>query len=136
MVRQITIFISGRNRGFHLITKEILSEIGQLPNTGLLNLFIQHSSAGLTINENCDPTVRTDFESSFNHLVPENASYYEHTAEGPDDMPAHIKSTLTGQSVTIPIMNSKLALGTWQGIYFCEFRDQKSTRKIIASLYE
>lgn len=136
MIRQKTIQITGKERGFHLITKEILSNIGDLPNTGLLNLFIQHSSAGLTINENCDPTVRSDFEKSFNKLVPENAPYYEHTAEGPDDMPAHIKSTLTGQSLTIPIQNQKLALGTWQGIYFCEFRNHKSTRKIIATIYE
>lgn len=135
MIRQTIITISGRNRGFHLVTDEILSQLGQLPETGLLNLFIQHSSAGLTINENCDPTVRSDFEKAFNHLVPENAPYYEHTAEGPDDMPAHIKSTLTGAGLTIPIQNARPALGTWQGIYFCEFRNHRSSRKIIATIY-
>jgi secondary thiamine-phosphate synthase enzyme len=136
MVRQKKICLSSRNRGFHIITKEILSELGPLPTNGILNLFIQHSSAGLTINENCDPTVRTDFEASFNKLIPESAPYYEHTAEGPDDMPAHIKSTLTGHSLSIPIMDSQLALGIWQGIYLCEFRNQASSRTIIASIYE
>jgi len=136
MVRQKNIVLSARNRGFHLITNEIIDQLGDLPQVGLLNLFIQHSSAGLTLNENCDPTVRTDFETVFNELVPENAPYYIHTAEGPDDMPAHIKSTLTGHSLTIPISDGKLALGTWQGIYFCEFRNQKRQRKILVSIYE
>lgn len=137
MIKQIEIKLSPRNRGFHLITNEIIEHISKpLPDMGLLNLFIKHSSAGITINENCDPTVRSDFEKSFNHIVPENAPYYEHTAEGPDDMPAHIKSTLTGHSLTIPIRNSKLELGTWQGIYLCEFRNHGGHRKLLATIYQ
>lgn len=123
-------------RGYHLFTKEILTTCGTLPKTGLLNIFCQHTSAGLTINENCDPSVRQDFETIFNKLVPENDPDYIHTAEGPDDMPAHIKSSLTGASITIPIVEGKLALGTWQGIYFCEFRNHSSARKLIITIYE
>ena len=123
-------------RGFHLITSEVLKAIDTMPQSGLLNIFCQHTSAGLTINENCDPSVRQDFETVFNKLVPENDSDYIHTAEGPDDMPAHIKSSLTGASISIPIMDGKLALGTWQGIYFCEFRNHASTRKLLITIYE
>ncbi len=123
-------------RGFHLITAEVLKTIDALPQKGLLNIFCQHTSAGLTINENCDPSVRQDFETVFNKLVPENDSDYIHTAEGPDDMPAHIKSSLTGASISIPIIGGKLALGTWQGIYFCEFRNHPSTRKLLITIYE
>ncbi len=123
-------------RGFHLITSEVLKVIDTMPQSGLLNIFCQHTSAGLTINENCDPSVRQDFETVFNKLVPENDSDYIHTAEGPDDMPAHIKSSLTGASISIPIMDGKLALGTWQGIYFCEFRNHASTRKLLITIYE
>lgn len=123
-------------RGFHLITSEVLKAIDTIPQSGLLNIFCQHTSAGLTINENCDPSVRQDFETVFNKLVPENDSDYIHTAEGPDDMPAHIKSSLTGASISIPIMDGKLALGTWQGIYFCEFRNHASTRKLFITIYE
>lgn len=121
-------------RGFHLITEEVLSGIGSLPMTGLLHLFIQHTSAGLTLNENYDPTVRADFASAFDRLVPENEPYYTHTLEGPDDMPAHIKSALVGSSVSIPIAGGKLALGTWQGIYLCEFRNRAGGRRLIATL--
>lgn len=135
MITQLDIHLNARNRGFHLITSEVLKACGALPSSGLLNLFIKHSSAGLTINENCDPTVRSDFEKSFNQLVPENAPYYDHTAEGPDDMPAHIKSTLTGHSLTIPIRNGNLELGTWQGIYLCEFRNHGGMRKLLATIY-
>ncbi len=122
-------------RGYHLVTNRILSQLGDLPKEGLLHLFIQHTSAGLTINENADPSVRVDFESSINHIVPERASYYTHTFEGDDDMPAHVKSSLIGVSLSIPICNYSLALGTWQGIYLCEFRDYGGARKLIATIY-
>lgn len=135
MITQNSFQLSSHSRGFHLITSEVLAQLGELPQTGLLNLFIKHTSAGLTLNENCDPSVRADFETSFNHLVPENQSFYTHTAEGSDDMPAHIKSTLVGQSLTIPITNHKLALGTWQGIYLCEFRNQNHQRTLVATIY-
>ncbi|MEK6155118.1 secondary thiamine-phosphate synthase enzyme YjbQ [Flavobacteriaceae bacterium 3-367] len=124
-------------RGFHLISSaiyEALPEIGQI-STGLLHVFIKHTSASLTINENADPTVRTDFESHMNVMVPENAPYYVHTFEGPDDMPAHIKSSLMGASVQIPISQGKLNLGTWQGIYLCEHRDNASGRKLVLSCF-
>lgn len=122
-------------RGFHLITHLVKGAIGDLPKTGLLNVFIRHTSAGLTINENADPTVRQDFESSFNHLVKEGEHFYRHTMEGLDDMPAHIKSTLVGSSVTIPIKDGRLALGTWQGIYFCEFRNRGGGRNLLLTIY-
>lgn len=121
-------------RGFHLVTEEILAQLPALPDVGVLHLFIQHTSAGLTINENADPTVRTDFASSFNQLVRENEPYYIHTYEGSDDMPAHIKSSLVGSSVSIPITNHRLNLGTWQGIYLCEFRNQGGSRKLVATV--
>lgn len=135
MIKHKTITLSSKSRGFHLSTAEILSALGELPSSGLLNLFIQHTSCGLTINENADPSVRVDFESSFNHIIKENEPFYTHTMEGPDDMPAHIKSSLVGSNVSIPIINGKLALGTWQGIYLCEFRDHASSRKLIATIY-
>ena len=122
-------------RGFHLITQEVLHELPDLPTTGLFHLFIKHTSAGLNINENADPSVRVDFESVFNHLVPEEQPYLTHTIEGPDDMPAHIKSALVGQSVTIPITHGRLNLGTWQDIYLCEFRNRAHPRKLVATLY-
>jgi secondary thiamine-phosphate synthase enzyme len=133
MIRQVEFQLSGYKRGFHLITNLVLDKIGKLPETGLLNLLIKHTSAGLTINENADPTVRTDFENFFNNLVPENARYM-HDSEGPDDMPAHIKSSLVGHTVTIPITSGRLNLGTWQGIYYCEFRNYGGNRKIIATI--
>lgn len=135
MINHKTITLSDKSRGFHLISSEILSQLDELPAEGLLNLFIQHTSCGLTVNENADPSVRVDFESSFNHIVPENEPYYTHTMEGSDDMPAHIKSTLVGSNITIPIINGKLAMGTWQGIYLCEFRNHASSRKLIATIY-
>tara|TARA_B100001971_G_scaffold215193_1_gene260084 strand:- start:170761 stop:171171 length:411 start_codon:yes stop_codon:yes gene_type:complete len=135
MVEHKHITLSTKNRGFHLITDEILSQLGELPNNGLLSIFIQHTSCGLTINENADPSVRVDFETSFNHLIKENESFYTHTMEGPDDMPAHIKSSLVGSSLTVPIINKQLGLGTWQGIYLCEFRDHATARRIITSIY-
>jgi secondary thiamine-phosphate synthase enzyme len=121
-------------RGFHLITDEVRAMLPSLPAQGILHLFIKHTSAGLCINENADPTVRMDFETVFNKLVPEN-SYYVHNSEGPDDMPAHIKSALVGSSVTIPITNHKLNLGTWQGIYLCEFRNDGGRRKVVVTVW-
>ena len=133
---QKTISLSPHPRGFHLITNEIVEsgpEMSQI-KTGLLHLFIKHTSASLTINEDADPTVRTDFESHFNHLVPENQPYYKHTFEGPDDMPAHLKTSLLGSSVSIPITKGKLALGTWQGIYLCEHRNHGGNRILVATI--
>ena len=135
MVEQYSIELSGLSRGFHIITDEVIRAVGQLPEKGLLHVFVKHTSAGLTVNENADPTVLMDFESSFNHLVRENEPYYRHTMEGSDDMPAHIKSTLVGSSVTIPISNGRLHLGTWQGIYFCEFRNRPRRRELVVTVY-
>lgn len=128
--------LSARSRGFHLVTKDILKQLPELASvkTGLLNLFIRHTSASLTVNENYDPDVRADFESHFNEMVPERAPYYRHTLEGPDDMPSHLKASLLGPSVTIPVQNGKLQLGTWQGIYLCEHRNQGGERTIIATV--
>ncbi len=124
-------------RGFHLITSHVVQHFPELRTIrqGLLHVFIQHTSASLAINENADPTVRGDFERSLNHLVPESASYYEHTLEGSDDMPAHIKAALMGHSVTVPITNGKLNLGTWQGIYLGEHRDRAGPRKLVLTAY-
>lgn len=135
MVKHHSLTLKAKERGFHLVTQEIIDLIGKLPTDGILNLFIQHTSAGLTINENADDTVRCDFEASLNHIVKENEPFYKHTLEGSDDMPAHIKSTLTGHSLSIPIVNGNLALGTWQGIYLCEFRNSGGNRKVIATIY-
>jgi len=125
-----------RNRGFHLVTREILQQVPEVTkiNTGIMQVFIQHTSASLTINENADPTVRTDFETFFNRTVPEDISLYEHTLEGTDDMTSHIKSSLLGSSVSIPITNGELNLGTWQGIYLCEHRNRGGSRKIVVTL--
>lgn len=130
---QKEISLNARSRGFHLITNEILDAIPEIQkiSIGLLQVFIKHTSASLTINENADPTVRQDFESHFSEFVPENASYYRHTYEGPDDMPAHIKSSLLGSSVSMPISNGRPNLGTWQGIYLCEHRDHGGSRKVV-----
>ena len=130
---QKTITLPTFPRGFHLITDHI-SEAIELPQTGVLHIFIQHTSAGLTINENADPTVRTDLEASFNHIVKENEPFYEHTLEGPDDMPAHIKSSMVGSSVSVPITDGRLNLGTWQGIYLCEFRNRGGNRKLVLTV--
>ena len=123
-------------RGFHLITSAIEKAVPELReiNTGFLQVFIQHTSAALTINENADPTVRADFESHFNQAVPENAPYYQHDTEGSDDMPVHIKSSLLGCSVLIPVTRGRLNLGTWQGIYLCEHRDHGGSRKLVLTL--
>lgn len=134
---QKEIKLKARSRGFHLITDEILGQFSDIQNieTGFLQVFIKHTSAGLAINENADPTVREDFESHFDEMVPENQPYYKHTLEGPDDMPAHIKSSLTGTSVQIPVTNGKLNLGTWQGIYLCEHRNHGGSRKLVLTAY-
>ena len=123
-------------RGFHLITEQILSHMPEIRNVkvGILHVFIKHTSASLTLNENADPTVREDFESHFNKMVPENAPYYRHTLEGPDDMPAHIKASLTGSSLQLPVTDGRLNLGTWQGVYLCEHRNAASGRRIILTL--
>jgi secondary thiamine-phosphate synthase enzyme len=135
MIWQKEIQLPAFKRGFHLITNIIEKELADLPENGLLHLFIKHTSAGLSINENADSDVRTDFESFFNHLVPERMPFYVHTLEGPDDMPAHLKSSIIGHSLSIPITRHELNLGTWQGIYLCEFRDHAGGRKLVLSVY-
>lgn len=124
-------------RGFHLITSLIIDSLPELKqyDIAMLNVFIKHTSASLTINENADPTVRNDFESHFNSMVPENASYYQHTLEGSDDMPAHLKSSILGCSINIPIKNGRLNMGTWQGIYLCEHRNHGGNRNLVLSIY-
>lgn len=136
MWAQKIINIEAKSRGFHLITDEIIDQLAELKTIeiGCLSLMLQHTSAGLTINENADATVRTDFENFIDRLVPENLPYFKHTYEGVDDMPAHIKSSLIGVSLSIPITDGKLNLGTWQGIYLGEFRNQGGRRKILATL--
>jgi secondary thiamine-phosphate synthase enzyme len=128
--------IKAKSRGFHLITREVLEQLPELREieTGILNLFIQHTSASLTINENADPDVRGDMERHFNTSVPENAPYYEHTLEGADDMPAHIKASILGSSLSIPVGKGALRLGTWQGIYLCEHRNHGGARRLVATI--
>ena len=135
MIKQHQFSLPAYKRGYHLITERVIQELVDLPQTGLLHLFIQHTSAALTINEDADPSVRVDFENVFNHLVPENMPFLTHTMEGPDDMPAHIKAALIGNTVTIPITNGQLNLGTWQGVYLCEFRNHANARKFVATVY-
>jgi secondary thiamine-phosphate synthase enzyme len=126
-----------RKRGFHLVTSDILSRLPELTGIrrGILHIFIRHTSASLTINENADPSVRSDMERHFNVIAPENVPYYTHDTEGSDDMPAHLKSSLLGSSLTIPVTDGRLNLGTWQGIYLCEHRDRGGSREIVATLY-
>lgn len=136
MIHQTEFSLSPKRRGCHLITGEILSQLPKpLPDAGMLNLFVKHTSCALSINENADPDVRTDMAKILDHLVPENQPYYDHTMEGSDDMPAHAKSSLLGVTLSIPITNGRLNLGTWQGIYLCEFRDYGGPRKIVATIY-
>ena len=135
MIKQFQINLPPYRRGFHLITREVLAQIDALPEAGIFHLFIQHTSAGLSLNENADPSVRHDFEQIFNRLIPENQTYYTHTLEGRDDMPAHVKSSLVGASVSIPISQHRLNLGTWQGIYLCEFRNHGGRRKLVATIH-
>lgn len=134
---QVEIQLTPFKRGFHLITSEIEKALPEIKtiNSGQLQIFIQHTSASLTINENADPTVRTDFESHMNVMVPEDAKYFIHTYEGPDDMPAHIKSSLMGSSIQIPITNGKLNMGTWQGIYLCEHRNRGGSRRLVLTAF-
>ena len=133
---QKEILISPKERGFHLIDSEIYNQLTEISNykIGILHLFIKHTSASLAINENADLTVRRDMESHFNQIVPENAPYYTHTMEGPDDMPAHLKSVIIGNSVSIPICDGKLNFGLWQGIYICEHRNRVGGRTIVATI--
>jgi len=134
MVTQVEFSLMHKRRGFHLVTDEVVMNLPHLPSVGLLNLFIKHTSAALTINENADPDVRVDLEAIFNKLVAEREPFYVHTMEGKDDMPAHAKSTLSGVSVSIPITGGRLNLGTWQGIYLCEFRNNGGSRRIVATI--
>ena len=128
--------LSPKSRGFHLVTREILGQISGIGDfsVGLAHIFIQHTSASLALNENADPTVRQDMEAYFNRAVPENAPYFSHTYEGPDDMPAHIKAVLLGSSVTVPIKNGRFHLGTWQGIYLCEHRNRARGRQLVITV--
>jgi secondary thiamine-phosphate synthase enzyme len=136
MIQQVKIELKSRPRGCHLVTREIMEQLPRpLPEEGLLNLFVQHTSCALSINENADPDVRTDLAKIMDHLVKENEPYYNHTLEGADDMPAHAKCSMFGVSLTIPITQGRLNLGTWQGIYLCEFRDYGGTRKVVATVY-
>ncbi|MFH1119446.1 MAG: secondary thiamine-phosphate synthase enzyme YjbQ [Bacteroidota bacterium] len=134
MIKQSEISLPAFSRGFHLITRIVEQQLGDLPEAGILHLFIKHTSAGICINENADPTVLTDFETVFDRLVPENQPYYRHTLEGSDDLPAHIKAVLAGSEVMMPVTSGKLNLGTWQGIYLCEFRNQGGNRKLVATV--
>ncbi|MBB1526651.1 YjbQ family protein [Pectobacterium carotovorum subsp. carotovorum] len=136
MWTQYEICLKPKSRGFHLVTDEILAQITALRQikVGLMQVFIKHTSAALTINENADPTVRQDFESFFNRLVPEDEPYYRHTYEGSDDMPAHLKGSLLGNSLTIPITNGRLNIGIWQGIYLCEHRNHGGSRSLVVTL--
>lgn len=133
---QKDIQLKPRSRGFHLVTQEVLAQLPELQqvSVGLLHVFIQHTSASLTINENADPTVRQDFESYFNRAVPEDQPYYRHNDEGSDDLPAHLKSSILGSSVSLPVKNGRLNVGTWQGIYLCEHRNHGGARRLVLTL--
>lgn len=133
---QKQLYLRARARGFHLVTNEILQQLPELREVkvGIMNIFIQHTSASLTLNENADPTVRQDFEDYFNHTVPEDAPYYRHMDEGSDDLPAHLKSSLLGCSLTIPVTDGRPNLGIWQGIYLCEHRDHGGSRSIVITI--
>jgi len=136
MISQVEFSLPQKKRGVHIITHEVLRALPELPVCGLLHLFIQHTSAALSINENADPDVRTDLNQILNRLVPENIPGLDHTLEGSDDMPAHAKCSLIGNSLTIPITGGKLNLGTWQGIYLCEFRNYGGQRRLVATIYQ
>lgn len=136
MVQQTVFTLRPRSRGFHLVTDEVFAHLPALPDAGLLHLFIRHTSAALTVNENADPDVQTDLAAIFDRLVPERQAYYRHTLEGDDDMPAHAKTSLIGAELTIPITRGRLNLGTWQGIYLCEFRNHAVGRQIVATIIE
>jgi len=133
---QKEVLLKSRNRGFHLITDELINELPKLRDikVGIMNIFMMHTSASLTINENADPAVRRDFESYFNHYIPENEPYYQHLDEGSDDLPAHLKSSILGNNLNIPISNGQLKLGTWQGIYLCEHRNSGGNRRLVVTI--
>lgn len=136
MIEQVEFRLAAKRRGCHLITSEILSHLpASLPKAGLVNIFVKHTSCALTINENADPDVRSDMSKILDRMVKENEPYYDHTLEGSDDMPAHAKSSLIGVSLTIPVTNGRLNLGTWQGIYLCEFRDYGGERSIVVTIF-
>lgn len=135
MIQQQEIELNNYRRGYHLITHVIENSFKNLPETGLFNILVKHTSAGISLNENADPSVRSDFTTFIDELVPEDYPRFVHTLEGSDDMPAHIKSSLIGQSITIPITNHRLNLGTWQGIYFCEFRNHGGNRTLVLTIY-
>lgn len=135
MIQQKEIKLPAFRRGYHLITRQIEAELPDLPEAGLVHILVKHTSAGITLNENADPSVRQDFESFVNVMIPENHGVYTHTYEGSDDMPAHLKSSVIGAEITIPITRGKLNLGTWQGIYFCEFRDYGGSRRVVLTVY-
>ncbi|MDE5983423.1 MAG: secondary thiamine-phosphate synthase enzyme YjbQ [Duncaniella sp.] len=134
MIEQTEITLRPYPRGIHLVTGDIMRQLPGLPRTGILNLLIKHTSAALALNENADPDVRHDLNSIFDRMVPENAPYYVHTFEGSDDMPAHAKSVIVGASLTIPITGGRLNLGTWQGVYLCEFRNHGGARHVVATI--
>lgn len=137
MIQQVEFALAAKHRGCHLVTREIIDRLPKpLPKAGLLNLFVKHTSCALSINENADPDVRSDMEKIMNHIVRESEPYYDHVLEGADDMPAHAKSSLFGVSLSIPITDGRLNLGTWQGIYLCEFRDYGGPRRVVATIYE
>ncbi len=136
-MKQVEFSLTEKARGFHLITNEVLSHLpSPLPQVGLLHLFVKHTSCGLSINENADPDVRSDMAKIFDRMIKDGETYYDHTLEGLDDMPAHAKSTVVGVSLSIPITNGRLNLGTWQGIYLCEFRNYGGRRRIVATIVE
>lgn len=135
MITQYELTLPAFSRGYHIITNHILNKLEELPEKGIMHIFLKHTSAGLTINENADPSVTVDFEQFMNNLIPDGDRVFTHTVEGPDDMAAHIKSSIFGQSLTIPITNHRLNLGTWQGIYLCEFRNNGGNRKLVITIY-
>lgn len=134
MTKQYEFSLPPFSRGYHVITDLVMREVDDLPEVGIFHLFIKHTSAAITINESADPDVLVDFESIFNHIVPENLPFLKHTMEGPDDMPAHIKAAMMGNSIQIPITGGRINLGTWQGIYLCEFRNRGGARKLVATI--
>lgn len=134
MTKQYEFSIPPFSRGYHIITDLVMRQIDVLPDLGILHIFIKHTSAAITINESADPDVLVDFESIFNHIVQEHLPFLKHTMEGPDDMPAHIKAAMIGNSIQIPITRGRINLGTWQGIYLCEFRNRGGARKLVATV--
>ena len=135
MIKQFEIKLPAYPKGFHLITQMVTDRLSELPDSGLVHILLKHTSAGITLNENADPSVRTDFESLINNLIPYHDPAYTHIFEGADDMPAHLKSSLIGQTLMIPVTNGRLNLGTWQGIYLCEFRNHGGSRRLVVTIY-